>query len=79
MHQNCEECRRFRRAYAAATTIHLALENRLHLATLGRENEAIAALTLQIEVAARKRASAREAMRQHEIAANHGEGAISAS
>ena len=71
MHQNCAECRRLRRAYDAATAIHLALEHRLQLATLGRHNEAVAALKLQIEATARKRVNAREAIQQHMCAANH--------
>lgn len=78
MRENCEECRRLRRAYAAAATIQLTLEDRLQLATLSCESEAIAALTLQIEAVALKRASADKAMAQHELAANHAEDVISA-
>ena len=79
MHQNCEQCRHLRRAYDAATTIHLALENRLQLVTLGRDNDAIAALMVQIESAARTRANSREAIRQHESATSRREAATHAS
>jgi hypothetical protein len=79
MNRDCGECQRLWRAYNAATTVHLALENRLQLAALGRENEAFVQLTLDIEDVAQKRASASETIRQHETVSGHGEAATSAS
>jgi hypothetical protein len=66
MWTRCEECRRLWREYAFATTDHVRLGNNLQLAALKRDTEAIGILTPQVESAAEKRQSSREAIREHE-------------
>jgi hypothetical protein len=68
---NCEECGRLWRQYGAATTEHIRLGNKLQLAALGRDTEAIVKLTPLLESAAEKRQSSREAIRGH-VTTQHG-------
>ena len=74
----CDECSRLWREYAGATNEHVRLGNKLQLAALNRDTEAIAILTLLVESAAEKRQSSREARRghetQHSSAATSGKG-----
>jgi hypothetical protein len=78
MSRDCQECQRLWREYAAATTAHISAENKLRRAAVGRDIDAIAALTPHEEVASQKRAAAREAIRQHETATGHGARATTA-
>ena len=54
-------------AAIAVATEHVRLENKLQLAALNRDTEAIAILTLQVESAAEKRQSSREARWGREV------------
>ena len=80
MWTSCEECRRLWREYTLATTDHVRLGNNLQLAALKRDTEAIGILTPQVETAAEKRQSSREAIRghqtQHGSAATAGQGSF---
>ena len=62
----CEECRRLWQTYAADTTEHVRLGNKLQLAVLKHDVDAIALLTPQVELAGEKRQSSRETIRGHE-------------
>jgi hypothetical protein len=62
----CEECRRQWQTYAADTTEHVRLGNKLQLAVLEHDVDAIALLTPQVELAGEKRQSSRETIRGHE-------------
>jgi hypothetical protein len=62
----CEECRRLWREYTLATTDHVRLGNNLQWAAFKCDREAIPILTPQVESAAEKRHSSREAIRGHE-------------
>jgi hypothetical protein len=73
MWTRCEECQRLWREYAFATTDHVRLGNNLLLAALKCDRETIAILTAQLESAAEKRQSSREAFRGHET--QHGRAA----
>ena len=66
MRASCEECRRLWREFGAATNEHIRLENKLQLAALKSDIEAIAILTPQVEAAAEKRQSLRDEIRLHE-------------
>ena len=78
MRVGCEECSRLWREFAAATTEHIRLENKLQLAALQCDLDGIAILTPQVEAAAEKRQSLREGIRwheaQHEQATTAGQG-----
>jgi hypothetical protein len=76
MWTRCEDCRRLWREYTFATTNHVRLRNNLQLAALKCDSEAIAILTPQLESAAQKRHSSREAFRGHET--QHGREVASA-
>jgi hypothetical protein len=65
MWTRCEECQRLWREYTFATTDHVRLGNNLQLAALKCDREAIAILTPQLESAAEKRHSSREAFQRH--------------
>jgi hypothetical protein len=69
----CDECRRLWSTYAAYTTEHVRLGNKLQSATLKCDAEAIAFLRPQVELADEKRQSVREAIRGHDN--QHGRGA----
>ena len=66
MWTSCEECRRLWREYTLATTDHVRLGNNLQLAALKRDSAAIGILTPQVESAAEKRQSSREAIQGHQ-------------
>jgi hypothetical protein len=76
MWTRCEECQRLWREYAFATTDHVRVGNSLQLAALKCDREAIARLTSQLESAAEKCHSSREAFRGHET--RHGREVASA-
>ena len=67
----CEECRRLWQTYAADTTGHVLAENKLKLAVLKHDTEAVALLTPQVELAGEKRQSSRAAIRGHETQHGH--------
>ena len=62
----CEECFRLWQTYAADTTEHVRLDNKLQLAVLKHDVDTIALLTPQVELAGEKRQSSRETIRGHE-------------
>jgi hypothetical protein len=67
----CEECRRLWQTYAADTNEDVRLGNKLQLAVLKHEIDAIALLTPQLELAGKKRQSSREVIRGHETHHGH--------
>jgi hypothetical protein len=69
MQQNCPECQRLWREYAAATNTHVGLESKLRLALLRQPDTAsVEAITRDIASAAKLRDSLRQAIQQHEAA-----------
>jgi hypothetical protein len=70
MRQDCPECQRLWREYAAATTTHISLENKLRQLAPG--SDAAQALARDIAAATAIRETARQAIHKHE-SANHGE------
>jgi hypothetical protein len=75
MRQDCSECQRLWREYAAATTTHIGLESKLR--GLGRASTAARTLSDDVATAANVRTAARRAIHTHE-AELHGESADSA-
>lgn len=75
MPQDCPECQRLWREYAAATTTHVGLENKLR--SLAGKVVSVGTLGRDIASAAKLRDSVREAIRQHE-AIVHGDAANAA-
>ena len=69
----CNDCHGLWLEYALAAAKHIELDNKLKLATLSRDHDAIQALTSQVDLAQGQRELAREAIRQHE--ASHSSGA----
>jgi hypothetical protein len=75
MQQNCLECQRLWREYAAATNTHVGLESKLRLVLLREHDTAsVEAITRDIASAAQLRDSLRRAIQQHEAAAHEGPG-----
>ena len=70
MRQDCLECQRLWREYAAATTTHVGLENRLR--QLDRRSAAAEALAGEVADAAAVREAARQAIHEHESSAHGG-------
>ena len=62
----CQECSGLWREYKAAASEHVRLANKLQLAALNCDSEAIATLAQELESAIEKRHASREAMRAHE-------------
>lgn len=52
--------------YARATTEHISLDSKFHIAALSHDHAVIPALTKQVEAAGAVRDSMREAVRKHE-------------
>ncbi len=68
MRQDCPECQRLWREYAAATTTHIGLENKLRVLPTGSVTRD--SLTAEIAKAATVREQARQAIHQHEATAH---------
>jgi len=68
MRQDCPECQRLWREYAAATTSHVGLESKLRLG----DSTSMEALTHQVASAATVRENTRQAIQQHETDAHAG-------
>jgi hypothetical protein len=66
MLSGCEECNRMWREYKAAANEHVRLANKLQLAALNCDSEAIAILMLEVEAAIEKGHASRETIRTHE-------------
>ena len=64
MRQNCSECQRLWREYAAATTTHVGLESKLR--SLEQDSAAAQALADDVSTAANVRETSRRAIHQHE-------------
>ena len=75
MRQDCSECQRLWREYAAATTTHIGLESKLR--AFAQASTAAGVLAHDVATAANVRESARRAIHQHE-AELHGENVESA-
>ena len=73
MRQDCPECQRLWREYAAATTTHVGLENKLRHSAPG--SDAAAALSRQVSAATSVREAARQAIHQHE-STEHGDSEV---
>jgi len=69
MRQDCLDCQRLWREYAAATTTHVGLENKVRQLDRGSVAEALAR---EVADAAAVREAARRAIHQHESAAHGG-------
>jgi hypothetical protein len=59
------ECIKLWRAYSAATTEHIQLDDKLRLAALKHDLEQIVPLNIQVEAAERARTGARDTIRAH--------------
>lgn len=70
MRQDCPECQRLWREYAAATTTHIGLESKLR--PLEQGSAVAQALAREVATAAKVRETSRRAIHQHE-AELHGE------
>jgi hypothetical protein len=70
MQFECEECVRLWQDYFISTTEHVRLDGKLKLAALARADDWIMRLTPQLEDAAARRKSHREALLAHEQAAH---------
>ena len=66
MLSGCEQCNQMWREYKAAVNEHVRLANKLQLAALNCDSEAIAILTVELEAAIEKRHASRETIRTHE-------------
>ena len=64
MRQDCLDCQRLWREYAAATTAHIGQESRLRLLAPG--SASAQALAKDVAVAATVRETARQAIQRHE-------------
>jgi hypothetical protein len=72
MRQDCTECQRLWREYAAATNTHVELESKLRLASMERDSKSGKELARQIAAAGTVRDKARQAIQQHETDAHAG-------
>lgn len=70
MRAGCEECQRLWREYAWATTEHIRSDNKLRLAALEHDYQAIKQLTVGTDSAERTRSDLREAIADHENSAH---------
>jgi uncharacterized protein YifN (PemK superfamily) len=70
MRAGCEECQRLWREYAWATTEHIRSDNKLRLAALEHDYEAIKQLTPRTDTAEKSRIDLRAAIAAHENAAH---------
>jgi hypothetical protein len=74
MDEQCDECRNLWRDYAAATSSHIQLDNKLKLAALTGDNAKMGVLTPLTEEAEATRKLLRETIRTHDLQV-HGEAA----
>lgn len=70
MRAGCEECRRLWREYASATTEHIRSDNKLRLAALEHNYEAVERLTPDTDTAGKNRSDLRKAIADHESTAH---------
>lgn len=70
MRAGCEECQRLWREYALATSEHIRSDNKLRLASLEHDYEAIEQLTPGTDTAEKNRSDLRAAIAAHENAAH---------
>jgi hypothetical protein len=75
---DCAECIRLWREYAAATKEHIALEGKLRIAEIARDSARVTALSPQVEGAGVKRTAARNGIKAHEEDAHPSSGAAEA-
>jgi hypothetical protein len=71
MNQNCEDCKRLWRAYAAATTEYISTDTKLHKAAINNSITIVASLVPKLEALENAKIAAREAVRQHEAETGH--------
>jgi hypothetical protein len=67
---DCAECQRLWHEYSAATAEHIKLDNKLSLAALSRDTDAVSRLTPEVETAVVTRSMARRAIEIHEMDAH---------
>ena len=70
MRAGYEECQRLWREHASATTEHIRSDNKLRLAALEHDYEAIERLTPGVDSAEKNRSNLRTALADHENAAH---------
>lgn len=70
MQAGCEECQRLWLEYASAIAEHIRSDNKLRLAALKRDYEAIKQLALGVDAAEKNRNGLRTALADHENAAH---------
>jgi hypothetical protein len=68
MQRDCPECQRLWREYAAATTSHVGMENRMRGLKQGTPESEV--FTREVTAAASVREGARQAIHDHETAAH---------
>jgi hypothetical protein len=66
MVNGCTECTRLWRDYAEATHDHFRLDNKLQLAGVGHDHEAVQALTPIVTESCQRRIAVREKITAHE-------------
>jgi len=71
MDQNCDECKRVWRAYAAATTEFYSVDKQLQTAAKGNRLETVASLVSKLEALEQAKVAAHEAISQHEKETGH--------
>jgi hypothetical protein len=76
--QTCADCQSLWQAYSVATTEHFEVINRLELAKLRHDREAVEHLAPLVEAAAARRAETRAAFRAHEGSGHSAAGAATA-
>jgi hypothetical protein len=72
MRQDCPECQRLWREYAAATTTHVDLEGKFRLTAPEPDSKSAGELSSRIASAATLRENTRRAIHQHETEAHGG-------
>jgi hypothetical protein len=67
---SCAECARLWREYSTSTADHIRLDNKLGIAALRDEDDAVRLLAPEVEAALMRRSEARRAIQSHETAAH---------
>ena len=68
--RDCDECVRLWHEYSVATSEYIRLDNKLGIAALAHDDEAVSILAPDVEAAVVRRAQGRDAIRKHEAAAH---------
>lgn len=76
MQAACEECQRLWLEYASAIAEHIRSDDKLFLATVRRDFDAIKPLALGVDAAEKNRSHLRTALTDHESAAHAARGQL---